>query len=81
DAVWDSVRMNNIAQHFATAFLDLHLKGDGSRTEFLDLIPEADAGVVSLNEDGSEKDDHSYWAGFPPRTALGLRFETKAAGE
>lgn len=27
DAVWDSVRMNNIAQHYLTAFLGLHLKG------------------------------------------------------
>ena len=27
DPVWDTVRMNNIAQHFVTAFLDLHLKG------------------------------------------------------
>jgi len=29
DPVWDSVRMSNILQHFATAFLDLHLRGDG----------------------------------------------------
>ncbi len=27
DAVWDGVRMNNIAQHFVTAFLGMHLKG------------------------------------------------------
>lgn len=27
DAVWDTVRMNNITQHFVTAFLDQHLKG------------------------------------------------------
>lgn len=27
DAVWDSCRMNNIAQHYVTAFLDRHLKG------------------------------------------------------
>ncbi len=27
DAVWDSVRMNNIAQHYLTAFLGVHLKG------------------------------------------------------
>ncbi len=35
DAVWDSVRMNNIAQHFVTAFLDLHLKGDAAMTAYL----------------------------------------------
>ncbi len=27
DRVWDSVRMNNIAQHYVTGFLDRHLKG------------------------------------------------------
>ena len=28
DAVWDTVRMNNILDHFATAYFDLYLKGD-----------------------------------------------------
>jgi predicted dienelactone hydrolase len=28
DAVWDTVRMNNIAQHFAAAFMGLHLRGE-----------------------------------------------------
>jgi predicted dienelactone hydrolase len=27
DRVWDTVRMNNIAQHYVTGFLDRHLKG------------------------------------------------------
>lgn len=31
DAVWDSVRMNALAQHVACAFLDRHLKGDASQ--------------------------------------------------
>ena len=35
DAVWDSVRMNNIAQHFVTAFLGLHLKGDAAMADYL----------------------------------------------
>ncbi len=35
DAVWDTVRMNNIAQHFITAFLDLHLKGDAGKAAYL----------------------------------------------
>ena len=34
DAVWDTVRMNNIAQHFALAFLDWHLKGQEGRAEY-----------------------------------------------
>lgn len=81
DAVWDSVRMNNITQHFATAFLDLHLKGDGDKARFLDLIPEAKEGVIALDDAGNPTEDHSYWDGFAPRTAIGLRFETREAGQ
>ncbi|MGL5011726.1 MAG: alpha/beta hydrolase family protein [Paracoccaceae bacterium] len=35
DAVWDNVRMNNITQHYLTAFLGLHLKGDAGMAEYL----------------------------------------------
>ncbi len=35
DAVWDTVRMNNIAQHFALAFLDRYLKGRQDREAYL----------------------------------------------
>ncbi len=35
DAVWDTVRMNNIAQHFAAAFMGLHLRGDDA-SRYLD---------------------------------------------
>ncbi len=35
DAVWDSVRMNNITQHFVTAFLGLHLLGDPAMADYL----------------------------------------------
>lgn len=81
DAVWDNVRMNNIAQHFATAFMNLHLKGEAEMARFFDLVEYAEQGTVSLNEDGTPKDDHDYWAGFAPRTAAGLRFETRTKGE
>ncbi len=78
DPVWDTVRMNNIAQHFTTAFLDIHLKQDVSRARFLDLVPQSSNGVFALDDAGKETADHTYWAGFPARTAAGLRFETKA---
>ncbi|WP_410219136.1 alpha/beta hydrolase family protein [Paracoccus sp. (in: a-proteobacteria)] len=81
DPVWDTVRMNNIAQHFATAFLDLHLKGDKAKGEYLDMVPNPDDGVWSVNDAGEPAADHSYWAGFPNRTAKGLRFETLGTGE
>lgn len=35
DAVWDSVRMNNIAAHAVTAFLGLHLKGETGMARYL----------------------------------------------
>ena len=36
DAVWDTTRMNNILDHFATAYFDLYLKGDADKRTFLD---------------------------------------------
>ena len=75
DAVWDTVRMNNVSAHFVTAFLDEHLKGETG--PWLDLVPVAADGVWSMGEDGvTPTEEHSYWAGFPNRTAVGLRFET-----
>ncbi len=74
DAVWDSVRMNNVMDHFATAFFDLHLKGDGSKREYLRLVPSAEDGVFSM-VDGTPTAEHTYWKGFPPATARGLVLE------
>lgn len=81
DAVWDTNRMNNIAQHFATAFMDLHLKGDADKAAYFDLIPRAADGVVALDDSGAQTADHTHWAGFAPRTAQGLVFETLTNGE
>lgn len=75
DAVWDTVRMNNIAQHFATAFFDLYLKGDEAKASYLDLIENADEGVWALDDAGAPTEAHTYWLGFPERTAKGLRLE------
>ncbi|WP_415403678.1 alpha/beta hydrolase family protein [Tateyamaria sp. SN3-11] len=81
DPVWDTTRMNNIAQHFATAFMDLHLKGDPEKASYFNLLPVAGDGLVDLDENGQPTEDHTYWKGFPARTAKGLRFETKARNE
>jgi predicted dienelactone hydrolase len=77
DAVWDSARMNNIAQHFTTAFLDKYLKNDASMDAYLKLVENAKDGKWSAEADGSLKGDHSYWKGFPKRTAVGLRLEQR----
>lgn len=75
DAVWDNVRMNNISQHFATAFLGKYLKGDAAMDPYLSLVEQAKDGKWSAESDGKLKADHSYWKGFPARTAVGLRLE------
>jgi predicted dienelactone hydrolase len=36
DAVWDNTRMNNILDHFATAWFAVHLKGDADKQAYLD---------------------------------------------
>lgn len=72
DPVWDTVRMNNIAQHFATAFLDLQLKGDTAKADYFELVENAADGVWAVNEDKTFKPEHSYWKGFQNRTAKGL---------
>ena len=75
DAVWDTTRMNNVAQHFVTAFLGLHLQGDEAMAPYLDLVEDAVEGVWSVDDAGKPTNDHTYWRGFQQRTALGLRFE------
>ncbi|MEM8653788.1 MAG: alpha/beta fold hydrolase [Pseudomonadota bacterium] len=81
DAVWDTTRMNNIAQHFATAFFDIHLKGDAEKAAYLELVANSGDGVVALDDAGLPTEDHTYWRGFAPRTAKGLRFETLQRGQ
>ncbi len=80
DSVWDSERMNNINQHFATAFFGEYLKAEDTAA-YLDLIEVAADGVYSAEADGSLKADHTYWLGFQNRSAVGLRLEHHASGE
>ena len=66
DAVWDTTRMNNIAQHFATAFLGLHLQGDADLAGYLDLVTASSDGLTDLDDAGQLTEDHTYWRGFAP---------------
>jgi predicted dienelactone hydrolase len=36
DAVWDTTRMNNILDHFATAYFGLYLRGEEDKRAYLD---------------------------------------------
>jgi len=64
DPVWDNVRMNNIFDHFATAYFSVHLKGEQDKQAYLDLEPSG--------KDGS-------WKGFKRNTAVGLTLEHRTA--
>ncbi|MCG8414078.1 MAG: hypothetical protein MI746_07650, partial [Pseudomonadales bacterium] len=80
DPVWDNTRMNNIMDHFVTAYFDYHLKGDESKLEYFDLVPDGADAVYSVRND-EETDRHTYWKGFSAGTAVGLRMEHLAPGE
>jgi predicted dienelactone hydrolase len=75
DGIWDSVKSNNILQHFATAFLSIHLKGETDKQAYLDVVPRGSDGVYSVERDGRPKPDYTYWKGFKNRTATGLVLE------
>lgn len=77
DAVWDSARMNNIAQHFATAFLARYLRNDAGMDAYLNIVEYAKDGKWSAETNGAFKADHTYWKGFPDRSAAGLRLEQR----
>lgn len=76
DPVWDNVRMNNVSQHFVTAWLEKHLRGNQYMDAYLAITPKSNDGIWAINEDGTEKPEHSHWKGFANRTAKGLHFET-----
>jgi predicted dienelactone hydrolase len=70
EPVWDSRRINNINQHFVTAFLGIHLKQQPLQA-YLDLPP--------LAADGTIQPDPGLWKGFPKRAALGLEWRALKA--
>jgi predicted dienelactone hydrolase len=75
DAVWDTVRMNNIFHHFATAYFGLHLKSERAMQAYLDVVPNGKDAVFAVNRDGTPAATHTYWKGFKRGTAAGLILE------
>lgn len=63
DPVWDTVRMNNIFDHFVTAFFDWRVKGDQGKAAYFDLPTHGDSGP---------------WKGFRPGTSAALILEHAA---
>jgi len=80
DPVWDNVRMNNIMDHFASAFFRHHLRGDADTLSYLDLVPDGRDAVFSM-KDGKPLGDHSYWKGFAEGSAVGLKLEHLGPGQ
>jgi predicted dienelactone hydrolase len=60
DSVWDERRINNINQHFVTAFLGIHLKKKDSYMPYLEVV---------------ENSNDENWHGFKPRTSVGLKLQ------
>jgi predicted dienelactone hydrolase len=81
DPVWDTVRMNNILDHFASAYFGLHLKGEGEKQAYLDVIPAGKDGVYAVDRDGKPGPTHTYWKGFKRGTAVGLTLQHLTPGQ
>lgn len=81
DAVWDTARMNNILDHFATAFLGLHLKGEPDKQAYLNVIPNGKDAVYAVDRDGKPTTTYTYWKGFKRATAVGLVLEHAAPAQ
>lgn len=81
DPVWDTTRMNNVMDHFISAYLDVHLRGNAQAQEYLDLVPDSSAGVFANTANGEANPQHTYWKGFERGTAVGLRLEHLAVGQ
>ncbi len=75
DPVWDTVRMNNILQHFATAFFGVHLQSDAAKQAYLEVVPNGKEGVYAVDKENKPAAAHTYWKGFQRGTAVGLILE------
>jgi predicted dienelactone hydrolase len=78
---WDTRRINNINQHFMTAFMGLHLKYEDTARYLNQPVENASEGSYHWNEQGYAVADDTHWIGFLPRTAIGLRLERRRRGE
>jgi predicted dienelactone hydrolase len=91
EPVWRKDRITAINQHFVTAFLDLYLKGDESRRDYLNVpTVRSNDGVWPVKRgertggkysQGAVEEGHSYWKGFQRRWALGLELHHYEAGQ
>ena len=90
EPVWRKERIGAINQHFVTAFLDLYLKGDEARREYLDVPERSNDGKWVLSpgrppgaafSTGVDGSGNRYWKGFQRRWALGLEMYHRTAAQ
>lgn len=68
EPAWDNRKLNNVNQHFITAFLGRHLKGEADRYEpYLNLLEP-----ISNDSPRSDASDPRYWKGFTPFGAIAM---------
>lgn len=79
EPVWDERRINNINQHFVTAFLNHYLYNQDHSSYLNPSVEDANLGVTSVDNAGNPQADHTYWAGFLPRTAIGMTLRAETA--
>ncbi len=79
DAVWRKDRIVAINLHMITAFLDFYVRGDPSRSAYIDgLVPDSSAGLWPADRAGRYDavspgtDGITVWKGFQRRHAEGL---------
>ncbi len=88
EPAWRKARIASINQHFITAFLDLYLKGDASKSAYLHVEPQKsddgkwvlppqtpDSGAFSA---GKDDQGNLFWKGFQRRDAVGLEMSCKS---
>lgn len=74
EPAWDNRRLNNINQHFITAFLGKHLLNEDDKYDgYLDLS------VISNISPRTDTKDPKYWKGFPNWTAIGMELHQRSA--
>ena len=67
EPAWDNGRLNNINQHFVTAFLGVYLRGEQDLyAPYLDISP------ISSESPQTDTAHPDYWRGFLNWTAIGM---------
>lgn len=69
ESAWDNMRLNNVNQHFVTAFLGKYLKGL-DYDAYLNIIPYSNDGLWVTNP----PPENTPWKGFTLWAAYGMEF-------